>query len=68
MRGWGWGRGTLIFSYIRRLEPIFCVQILNVNIFGGFSEKLIFFEYEEFVDMFGGHHKTGLVLGIILCI
>ena len=35
----GWGR-TLIFSYIRRLGRFFLVQILNFNIFWGFSVSL----------------------------
>ena len=35
---WG-GGGTLIFSYIRRLEPFLGLKNLNFNIFLGFSEK-----------------------------
>ena len=35
----GGGGGSLIVSYIRRLGSFFCVQILNFNIFWGFSEK-----------------------------
>ena len=38
--GWGGGRGTLIFSYIRRLGSFFFwFKILNFNIFGGFQKK-----------------------------
>ena len=28
----------------------------------------IFWGYEDFVDIFWGHHKIGLVLGSFLCI
>ena len=28
----------------------------------------IFWGYEDFVNIFGGHHKIGLVLGSFLCI
>ena len=59
--------GTLIFSYIRRLGPLFWVQNFEL-IFWGFIEKRIFFEYEGCVDIFWGHHKIGLCLGVILCI
>ena len=38
-RGGGGGRGTLIFSYIRRLGSFFGVQNLELHYFGGFSEK-----------------------------
>ena len=44
--------GTLIFSHIRRLGLFFGFKILNFNIFLG---------YEDFVDIFCGHHKIGLV-------
>ena len=44
-------------------------------IFWGFSEKNIFStststfgRYEDFVDIFLGHHKIGLVSGSFLCI
>ena len=30
----------------------------------GVSEILIFWGYEDFVDIFGGHDKIGLVLGV----
>ena len=49
--------GTLIFSYIRRLGPFFGVKILNFNIFGGFQKNKYFLGYEDFVDIFWGHHK-----------
>ena len=51
------GGGTLIVSYIRRLGSFFWVQILNFNIFGGFQKNKYFFGYEDFVDIFLGHHK-----------
>ena len=52
------GEGTLIFSYIRRLGSFFLLKILNFNIFGGFSEKNIFFVYENFVDIFWGSSQN----------
>ena len=57
------GRGvTLVFSHIRRLGLFFGVQILNFNIFGGFQKNEYFFwGYEDFVDIFLGHHKIVLV-------
>ena len=59
-RGGGGGGVTLIFSYTRRLGSFSRVQnfkILNFNIFCGFSEKRIFFGYEDFMDIFKGHHN-----------
>ena len=57
---------TLIFSYIRRLGSFFWVQNFEFQYFFGFSEKLIFFFwYEDFVDIFWGHHKIGLYLDVI---
>ena len=59
-------RGTLIFSYIRRLGSFFWFKILNFHIFGGFQKNENFLGCEDFVDIFffwggeGGHHKTGL--------
>ena len=48
----GGGGGTLIFSYIRRLESIFAFKILNFNIFGGFQKN------KDFVDIFGGSSQN----------
>ena len=40
-------------------------QILNSNIFGGFQKKNDYFlRYEDFVHIFGDHHKIGLYLGV----
>ena len=61
----GGGGGTLIFSYIRRLGPFFWVKFWNFNIFLGFQKNEYFFGYENFVDIFWGHPKIGLVLGVI---
>ena len=52
--GGGGGDGTLIFSYIRRRGYFFWVQNFEVQFFFGFSEKIIFLGYEDFVDIFGG--------------
>ena len=59
------GGGTLIFSYIRRLGPFFGFKILNFNIFLGFQKNKYFMGYENFVDIFWGHHKIGLYLEVI---
>ena len=60
----GVGGGTLIFSYIRRLRKFWGVQNFKFQCFWG-SEKLIILMYEDFVDIWGGHRKIGLVLGVI---
>ena len=57
--------GTLKFSYIRRLGPFFWFKILNFNIFMGFQKIKYFLGYEEYVDIFLGHHINGLCLGVI---
>ena len=51
------GRGV----YIRRLGS----QNFEFQYCFGFSEILIFLGYEDFVDIFLGHHKIGLYLGFI---
>ena len=62
----GRGGGTLIFSYIRRLGSLFGVQNFeNFNIFWGFQKNKYFLGYEDFADVFSGHHKIGLYLGVI---
>ena len=38
---------------------------MNFNIFGGFQKNKYFLGYEDFVDVFLGHHKIGLYLGVI---
>ena len=35
-------------------------KILNFNIFGGFQNTEYFWGYEDFVDIFWGHHKIGV--------
>ena len=58
-RGGGGGGGTLIFLYIRRLGPFFGCQIFEFQYFLGFSKKNeYFFEYESFVDIFGGSSQN----------
>ena len=52
---------TLIFSHIRRLRLFWGFKVLNFNIFGGFQKKEYFGGYEDFVDIFWGHYKIGLV-------
>ena len=52
-----------MFSYICRLGSFFGFKILNFNIFGGFQKNK--YGYEDFVDIFWGHHKIGLYIGYI---
>ena len=59
------GGGTLIFSYIHRLRSFFGLKILNLTFLGGFQKNEYFWGYEDFVDIFWGHHKTRLYLGVI---
>ena len=56
--------GTLIFSYIRRLESFFGFQILNFNSFLGFQKNR---PKSFFLGMktLWCHHKLGLYLGVI---
>ena len=63
-------RGTLIFLYIHRLGPFFLVQnfefhYIYIFIFFFFQKNEYFLGYEVFVDIFWGHHKIGLYLGVI---
>ena len=55
----------MIFSYIRRLGTFFGFKILNFNILGGFQKNKYSFGYEDFMDIFLGHHKFGLYLRVI---
>ena len=48
----------------------FVFKIVNFNIFGGFQKLIFFFGgggggYESFEDIFWGHYKIGLYLGVI---
>ena len=56
---------TLIFSYIRRFGSFRGFEISNFIILGGFQKNEYFWGYGDFVDIFGGHHKVGLYLGVI---
>ena len=59
------GGGALIFLYICRLGLFFRVQNFEFQYFGGFQTNYYFWGYEDFVDIFGGHQKIGLYLGVI---
>ena len=62
------GGDTLIFSYIRRLGSFFGVKNFEFHYFGGgggVQKNEYFLGYEDFVDIFGGHHKIGLYLVVI---
>ena len=39
-------------------------KILNFNIVGGFQKNEYFCGNEDYVDIFGGHHKIGLVFKV----
>ena len=53
------GRGSaLIYSYIRRLESFFWVQNIEFQYIWGFQKNEYFLGYEDFVNIFWGHHKT----------
>ena len=54
-----------IFSYIRRLGSFFWVQNFEFHYFWGFQKNEYFVGYEDFVDIFWGHHEIGLYLGVI---
>ena len=54
-----------MFSYIRRLRSFFGVQNFEFQYFLGFQKNEYFLGYEDFVDIFLGHHKIGLYLGVI---
>ena len=54
-----------MFSYIRRLGSFFWVQNFEFQYFLGFWKNEYFLGYEDSVDIFLGHHKIGLYLGVI---
>ena len=43
--------------------PFFGVRNFEIQYFWGLSEKLIFWGYEEIVDIFGGHYLNELIWG-----
>ena len=54
------------FFYLRRLGLFFWVQNFEFQYFWGFSKKnKIFLGYEVSVNIFWGHHKIGLYVGVI---
>ena len=52
-----------MFSYIRRLGAFLGVQNFEFQLFLCFQKNEYFWGYEDFVDIFWGHHKIGLYLG-----
>ena len=55
-------RGTLIFSYIRRLGSFLGVQHFEFQCFlGGFQKIKYLFRYENYVDIFGVITKLGYI-------
>ena len=60
--GGGGGRGYSDFSHIRRLRLFFGVQNSEFQYFLGVFRKMNnFLGHEDFVDIFWGHHKIGLL-------
>ena len=58
--------GTLIFLYMCKLRQFLGVQNFEFQFFFFFRKMNIFWGmYEDFVDIFWGHHKIGLYLGVI---
>ena len=71
MAGGGGGGGALSYFHTYVGSGHFLVfKIFNVNIYGGFQKNEYFWGvvYEDFVDIFRGHHKIGLYLVSFLCI
>ena len=57
------GAGVLLYfhAYVGSGSGYFWgFKILNYNIFGVFQKTEYFWGYEDFVDIFWGHHKIGL--------
>ena len=65
MQWGGGGRYSDIFPYICRLGSFFWFKSLNFNIFVFFQSNEYYLGYEDFVDIFWGHLKIGLYLGVI---
>ena len=61
----GGGGGYSDFFYMRKLGLLFWVQNFEFQYFLGFSKKKDIFGYEDLEDIFWGHHKIGLYLGVI---
>ena len=59
------GGGYSEFLYKRGLWLFFWFNILNFNIFLGFQKNEYIWGHEDFVNIFGGHHKIGLYEGVI---
>ena len=54
----GGGGGVLLYFHAYVGSGCFWgFKILNFNILGGFQKTEYFWGYEDFVDIFGGHHK-----------
>ena len=62
---WGGGEATPKCPYIRRLGPFFGVPNFEFKYVFFFQKNEYFLGFEDFVEMFAGHHKIGLVLGVI---
>ena len=57
-RGWRGGGGYYNIFIHTWARTILGFKILNFNTFEGFQKNEYFLGYEDFVDIFWGHHKT----------
>ena len=62
--GGGGGGYSDIFIHMEAQAIFGGFKILNFNIFWGFRKNEYFWGYEDFVDIFWGHPKSGLYLGV----
>ena len=62
----GGGGGLLWYFHIYVGSVVFWGTKFWISIFfGGFQKNKYFLGYDDFVDIFGGHHKIGLYLEVI---
>ena len=54
-----------IFIHIKARVICLGSKLLNLTINCGFQKNEYFLGYEDFMDIFWGHHKIGLYLGVI---
>ena len=61
-----WGGGVLLYFHTNvGSGHFFCIQNFEFHSFLGFQKNKYFWGYEDFVDIFWGHHIIGLYFGVI---
>ena len=60
--------GTIIFSFIRRLAPFWGSKFWISIPLRVFRKMKIFLGYEDFVDIFWGHHKIPKMVRAYVCL